>query len=148
MESPNITIDQFALLALKANVHDPQNLLATNWSISTSVCNWIGVSCGSKHLRVTALSLSIMSLTGTIPPHLGNLSFLSWLDIKNNSFQGSLRVELTHLHWLKYISFAKNNFIGEIPSWFDSFPKLESLFLHDNYFSGVLPSSLCYLPKL
>ncbi|XVF18542.1 hypothetical protein REPUB_Repub11eG0031400 [Reevesia pubescens] len=148
MESPNITTDQLALLAFKAKVHEPQNLLATNWSISTSVCNWIGVSCGSKHRRVTALSLSSMNLTGTIPPHLGNLSFLSLLDIENNGFQGSLPVELANLHRLKYISFAKNNFTGEIPSWFDSFPKLEALFLQDNYFSGIISSSLCYLPKL
>ncbi|OMO92554.1 hypothetical protein COLO4_17490 [Corchorus olitorius] len=117
MESPNITTDQLALLAFKANVHDSQNLLTANWSSTTSVCNWIGVSCGSKHQRVTYLNLSSMNLTGTLPPDLGNLSFLSWLDIKNNSFLGSLPVELSNLRRLTYISFAMNNFTGEIPTW-------------------------------
>ncbi|WRX28489.1 Serine-threonine/tyrosine-protein kinase [Theobroma cacao] len=57
-QSPNITTDQLALLALKSHVtFDPQNLLETNWSTATSVCNWIGVTCGAKHLRVTALNL-------------------------------------------------------------------------------------------
>ncbi|XP_021288731.1 receptor kinase-like protein Xa21 [Herrania umbratica] len=148
MESANITTDELALLAFKANVHDPQNLLAANWSISTSVCNWIGVSCGSKHQRVTVLSLSNLSLTGTLPPHLGNLSFLSFLNIEENGFEGSLPVELANLHRLRYISLANNNFAGELPSWFGSFPKLESLYLQKNFFTGVIPSSLCYLPKL
>ena len=39
----NITTDKSALLALKAHItHDPQNLLAMNWSTSTPVCNWVG----------------------------------------------------------------------------------------------------------
>ncbi|KAL4271160.1 hypothetical protein GQ457_13G004640 [Hibiscus cannabinus] len=148
IESPNITTDQSALLAFKANIEDPRNILAANWSMSASVCDWIGVGCGSKHPRVTSLSLSNMSLSGTIPPHLGNLSFLARFDIESNSFLGSLPVELANLHRLKYISFAKNNFTGDIPLWFGSFPKLEALFLQGNYFTGVIPSSLCYLPKL
>jgi len=53
----NITIDQSALLALKAHITDDlHEFLATNWSTSTSVCNWIGITCGAKHLRVTALN--------------------------------------------------------------------------------------------
>ncbi|XP_021287623.1 receptor-like protein 12 [Herrania umbratica] len=148
-ESPNIATDQSALLALKAHVtHDPLNLLATNWTSGTSVCNWIGVTCGSHHQRVTTLDLSNMNLTGTIPPHLGNLSFLSLLNIRFNHFHGSLPVELANLSSLKYISFGHNNFHGEIPSWFDSFTQLRSLFLYSNNFSGIIPSSLGSLSNL
>ncbi|GLT54633.1 hypothetical protein SLA2020_278160 [Shorea laevis] len=36
----NITTDQSALLALKGSIsHDPHNILTSNWSINTSVCN-------------------------------------------------------------------------------------------------------------
>ncbi|KAK8972077.1 hypothetical protein V6N11_061885 [Hibiscus sabdariffa] len=141
--SPNITTDQSALLALKSHItHDPHNLLATNWSTSTSVCNWIGVTCGSRHHRVTALDLSSMDLTGTIPSQLGNLSFLASLKIRNNSFHGSLPIELTNLHRLRHLNFGNNSFNGEIPSWFGYFIRLESLFLYMNNFSGVIPSSL------
>ncbi|KAK9016527.1 hypothetical protein V6N11_079023 [Hibiscus sabdariffa] len=74
--SPNISTDQSALRALKSYItHDPHNFLTTNWSSSTSVCNWIGVTCGSKHRRVTALDLSNMDLTGTI--HLNWEIYLS-----------------------------------------------------------------------
>ncbi|XVF18543.1 hypothetical protein REPUB_Repub11eG0031500 [Reevesia pubescens] len=150
LESPNnITTDQLALLALKSHVtHDPQNLLATNWSTSTSVCNWIGVTCGSDYQRVNALDLSGMGLTGTIPPHLGNLSFLARLNIRLNHFHGSLPMELANLFAVKYINFGENSFNGEIPSWFGSFTQLQSLFLYGNSFSGVIPSSLGSLSNL
>ncbi|XWS10618.1 hypothetical protein CRYUN_Cryun38cG0012300 [Craigia yunnanensis] len=145
----NITTDQLALLALKSHVtHDPRNFLATNWSTITSVCNWIGVTCGSKHHRVTALNFSGMVLTGTIQPHMGNLSFLAWLDIGDNNFHGPLPVELSNLRRLKYLNFGNNRFSGEIPSWFGSFTKLQSLFLNDNNFIGVIPSTLGNMSKL
>ena len=149
-DSPtNITTDQLALLALKSHVtHDPRNLLATNWSTTISVCNWIGVTCGSKHHRVTALYFSGMDLTGTIQPHLGNLSFLAWLDIRHNSFHGSLPIDLANLRRLKYLNFGNNSFSGEIPSWFGSFTKLQSLFLYGNNFTGVIPSTLGNLSRL
>ncbi|XP_022717792.1 LRR receptor-like serine/threonine-protein kinase EFR [Durio zibethinus] len=147
--SPNISTDQLALLVLKSHVtYDPRNFLASNWSTSASVCNWIGVTCGSRHQRVTALNFSAMSLTGSFPPHLGNLSFLAWLDIHNNSFQGSLPIELANLRRLKYLNFANNSFSGEFPSWFGSFTQLQSLYLDGNNFTGVIPSTLGNLSKL
>ncbi|KAE8725252.1 Serine-threonine protein kinase [Hibiscus syriacus] len=147
--SANITTDESALLSLKSHItHDPHNLLATNWSTSTSVCNWIGVTCGSRHHRVTALDLSSMDLTGTIPSQLGNLSFLASLSIRHNSFHGSLPIELTNLHRLKYLNFGNNSFSGVIPSWFGNFAQLQSLFLYWNNFTGVIPSTLGNLSKL
>ncbi|KAK9016602.1 hypothetical protein V6N11_079097 [Hibiscus sabdariffa] len=135
--SPNITTDQSTLLVFKSHItQDPHNLLATNWSTCTSVCNWIGVTCGSRHHRVTALDLSSLDLTGTIPSQLGNLSFLSWLNIRDNSFHGSLPIELTRLYRLKYLNFGNNSFHGEIPPWFGYLAKLQSLFLDNNYLSG------------
>ncbi|KAK9016664.1 hypothetical protein V6N11_079159 [Hibiscus sabdariffa] len=145
--SPNISTDQSVLLVFKSHIsHDPYNFLTTNWSTSTSVCNWIGVTCGSKHHRVTSLDLSGMGLTGTIPSELGNLSFLGWLDIRYNTFHGSLPTELTNLHRLKYWNFGNNRFDREIPSWFSYFAKLQVLWLYDNNFTGVIPSTLRQIP--
>ena len=139
----NITTDQSALLALKAHItHDPQNILASNWSTSTSVCNWVGVTCGLRHQRVTVLNVTSFGLTGTIPPHLGNLSFLTELRFTENNFHGSLPIELTRLRRLKFISFGYNKFVGEIPLLFGSFSKLRSLNLYGNQFSGSIPTSI------
>lgn len=141
----NISTDQSALLALKAHItRDPNNVLAKNWSSSstTPVCNWVGVTCGSRHLRVTVLDLSFMNLTGTIPPHLGNLSFLVELRFHNNSFHGSLPHELACLRRIKLISYGYNNLEGEIPSFLGSLPHLESLYLYNNQFKGTTQTSI------
>ncbi|KAG6692159.1 hypothetical protein I3842_10G099500 [Carya illinoinensis] len=139
----NITTDQSALLTLKAHIsYDPHHILTTNWSSSTSVCNWVGVTCGSRHHRVTVLNLSNNGLVGTIPPHIGNLSFLVNLNIRNNSFHGSMPNELSHLYHLKFLHFGYNEFSGEIPSWIGLLTKLQVLILVTNNFEGTIPSSL------
>ncbi|XP_050106544.1 probable LRR receptor-like serine/threonine-protein kinase At3g47570 isoform X2 [Malus sylvestris] len=146
----NISTDQSALLALKSHITiDAQNILTTNWSTSNSdICNWVGVTCSVHHLRVTALNLSYMGLTGTIPPHLGNLSFLVALEFRNNSFGGTLPTELSHLRRLKFISFGFNEFKGTIPSWFGSLSKLQTLDLYGNQFSGSIPNAIFNLSAL
>lgn len=104
----NINTDQSALHALKSHItYNPQNILATNWSTGTSACNWVGVSCSRRHRRITALELSDTGLTSTIPPKLGNLSFLVRLDFKNNSFYGSLPPELAIVYIDSSISTSK-----------------------------------------
>ncbi|XP_017979869.1 PREDICTED: putative receptor-like protein kinase At3g47110 [Theobroma cacao] len=144
--SIDIKTDQLALLAIKAHVHS--DLLTTNWSTATSICNWVGAACGSRHHRVIALDLFGVNLSGTIPPDMGNLSFVAFLDIGNNSFHGSLPIELANLHRLKYLILSNNNFNGRIPSWFGSFSITSKLEFECNNFVGVIPSSLCFLSKL
>ncbi|MBA0721751.1 hypothetical protein Golax_009258 [Gossypium laxum] len=104
MTARNLNSDQFALLEFKDRLADPQNVLANNWTASTSVCRWIGVSCGIIHERVIALNLTSMNLRGTIPPYLGNLSFLLSLDLSRNNFYGLLPKELGQAESLKHLS--------------------------------------------
>ncbi|XVF65056.1 hypothetical protein PTKIN_Ptkin09bG0215800 [Pterospermum kingtungense] len=145
----NITTDQMALLALKSHVtHDPGNLLAIGWTTSTFVCKWIGVTCGSTHHRVTALNLSGMGLTGTIQPHLGNLSFLASLDIQHNRFHGSFPTELANLRRLKLLNFGNNSFSGDISSTLGNLSKLEKLVLSENGFQGQIPTVFGNLSNL
>ncbi|KAB1227493.1 hypothetical protein CJ030_MR1G010281 [Morella rubra] len=145
----NITFDQSALLALKACIsHKPHNPLTTNWSTSTSICNWIGVTCGSKHRRVIVLNLSYMGLSGTIPPHIGNLSFLVSLSVANNSFHGSVPSELSRLYRLEEMDFHFNSFNGEIPASLGLLSRLRVLILRGNSFTGTIPVSLCNISSL
>ncbi|TXG47607.1 hypothetical protein EZV62_026901 [Acer yangbiense] len=145
----NITTDQYALLALKDRIkYDPTNLLAKNWSTSSSICTWIGVTCGVRHHRVTILNISYFGLSGTIPPQLGNLSFLQVLDFGNNSFSGSLPDELAQLRRLKRINFMFNIFQVEIPSWFGTLSKLQYLLLSRNNLVGTIPPSLGNMSSL
>ncbi|KAJ0082732.1 hypothetical protein Patl1_11963 [Pistacia atlantica] len=100
--------------------------------------------CGFRHHRVTALNISHLGLTGTLPPQLENLSFLATIDIKNNSFYGSLPEELlAQLRRLKYLSFSYNILSVELPpSIFDNLPNLQSVYLHENMLQGKIPSTL------
>ncbi|PHT89796.1 hypothetical protein T459_04909 [Capsicum annuum] len=146
----NISTDEASLLSFKSHSisFGPNNILATNWSSSSPVCSWIGVTCSSRHHRVVALDISSMQLHGTIPPHLGNLSFLVSLNIKNNTFHGDLPEELAHLHRLKLIDVTNNNFTGAIPSFLGLLPNLRIMILSNNQFSGKIPSALSNLTKL
>ncbi|XP_057799488.1 receptor kinase-like protein Xa21 [Salvia miltiorrhiza] len=140
----SLATDQTALLSLKHT----SLLLATNWTNSTSVCTWIGVTCSLRHPRVAALNLSNMALSATIPPQLGHLSFLVSLDLTNNLFHGDLPQELSLLRRLKFISFRRNNFTGDIPPMLGQLPKLEYLNLRNNSFIGSIPKSLSNLTNL
>ncbi|KAJ0016839.1 hypothetical protein Pint_11716 [Pistacia integerrima] len=102
----------------------------------------------------------------TLPPQLGNLSFLATLVIKNNSFYGSLPEDLAHLHRLKYLSFGvipkeiriltqlkrlllnNNKLQGEIPKELGSLSELEILSLANNSLMGTIPSLIFNLSSL
>ncbi|KAK6138028.1 hypothetical protein DH2020_028224 [Rehmannia glutinosa] len=145
----NITTDQSSLLALKTHItSDPHNILTNNWT-KTSVCSWIGVTCGSRHHRVTALDISNIELQGTIPPEIGNLSFLVSLNISGNYFNGDLPEELSRLRRLKAVDFSSNSFGGKIPkSWFGSLLELQVLLLQRNALHGNIPTEIGKLAKL
>ncbi|KAJ4842133.1 hypothetical protein Tsubulata_047182, partial [Turnera subulata] len=142
---------------LKAYItYDPHNSLASNWSSTTPVCSWIGVSCDPILHRVTYLDLSNMGLQGTIPPHLANLSFLPVLDLSNNSFHGPLRRELVSLRWLTGINLGHNNFTGEtpfllkgkIPREIGNLSNLIALSVGINELTGSIPTSIGRMEKL
>ncbi|XP_047961843.1 putative receptor-like protein kinase At3g47110 [Salvia hispanica] len=143
------TTDKHALITFKNSItSDPNAILSTKWSQNISVCNWVGVSCGLKHGRVTALNLSGYGLSGTVAPHLGNLTFLRYLDISFNSFVGKLPFELSKLRRLKVMNVGVNSFTGEIPTWLGSLPQLQKLYMYNNTFLGTIPTSLFNNSKL
>ncbi|XP_057797612.1 LRR receptor-like serine/threonine-protein kinase EFR isoform X1 [Salvia miltiorrhiza] len=142
----NLATDQSSLLSLKTHIISDTYL--TNWSNSSSVCSWIGVTCSTRHRRVAALNISDMGLSGNIPPQLGNLSFLVSLDLASNNFSGTLPQELSRLRRLKIMSLSVNNFVGEIPSWLPLLPKLEFISLRGNSFTGSIPKSISNLTNL
>ncbi|KAM7515097.1 hypothetical protein LguiA_004680 [Lonicera macranthoides] len=103
---------------------------------------WIGVSCDLNNQTVTAWNLSGMGLAGTFPPVIGNLSFLTSLDINYNNFNSSAPKELSHLHDLQHLLLFNNSFTGTIPASFGNLTKLESLNLRFNQLTGSVPDIL------
>nr|XP_027125241.1 leucine-rich repeat receptor protein kinase EMS1-like [Coffea arabica] len=79
--------------------------------------------------------------SSSIPPHLGNLSFLVSLDLSGNNYQGNQPGDLSRLRCLWFMNFKLNNFTGDNPSWFGSFPELKFLSIRNNSFTGFIPHS-------
>ncbi|GLU18983.1 hypothetical protein SLE2022_352560 [Rubroshorea leprosula] len=150
MSQTNLTTDQYALLQFKASVtFDPSNIMSSNWSSSaTSICNWVGVSCGTFHSRVTALDLPNMNLIGSLPPHLGNLSFLVSINLSGNSFNGHLPPELGKLQCLRFMDLSSNFLNGSIPDEIWLLSKLEIFRLGSNQLTGTISRNIGNLTKL
>eukprot|EP00253_Pinus_taeda_P017400 PITA_17400 len=143
-----IHVDIAALQVFKSSVtHDPSQALA-NWDVANHVCNWTGVTCHPQKLRVSGLNLYNMSIQGTIPPHLGNVSFLGVLNLANNSFSGTIPKELGKLRRLKSLLLTKNKLISSIPEALKDCTALRLLYLPFNNLNGSIPSGLGQLQNL
>ncbi|KAL7163590.1 hypothetical protein ACSBR2_039661 [Camellia fascicularis] len=143
--SSNFT-DQLALLSFKSSINfDPNNVLS-NWTQETNFCGWAGVSCSRRRQRVTGLILRGAGLQGTISSHVGNLSFLQVLDLRNNSFHGHLTDEVGRLHRLTSLMLMDNMLEGGIPLGLHRCRMLRAVSLAGNNFSGSIPKELSTLP--
>ncbi|CAJ2653361.1 unnamed protein product [Trifolium pratense] len=158
--------DKVALLALKEKLTDGLPDSLPSWNESLHFCEWQGVTCGRRHMRVSALHLENHTLGGTLGPSLGNLTFLrilqltnvflhdkipsqvghlkrlQILDLNNNNLDGEVPMELANCTSIKTIILFKNRLIGRIPTWFESMMQLTELNLGANNLVGTIPSSL------
>ncbi|KAF8085676.1 hypothetical protein N665_0652s0004 [Sinapis alba] len=144
----NAETDRQALLEFKSKVSEDKRLVLSSWNHSLPLCNWKGVSCGRKHMRVTHLQLGELSLGGVISPSIGNLSFLISLDLHYNSFGGSIPQEVGNLFRLEYLDMGSNFLGGQIPIGLYNCSRLLKLRLDRNHLGGGLSSEVGSLTKL
>ena len=86
-----------------------------NWSASTAIGSWDGVTTGGDPPRVTQIDLASESLTGTIPAALGRLYELTVLKLNGNSLTGTIPSELGWLDKLTELRLTGNSLTGCIP---------------------------------
>ncbi|CAN6373674.1 unnamed protein product, partial [Urochloa humidicola] len=134
--------DLAALLAFKEQLADPLGILARSWTINVSFCRWIGISCNRHKQRVTALWLVDVPLNGALSPHLGNLSFLTLLNLTRTSVAGRIPAGLGRLHRLRFLDLFGNGLSGTIPSTIGNLTRLELLRVSNNTLSGQIPTQL------
>ncbi|CAL5353123.1 unnamed protein product [Camellia sinensis] len=139
--------DNFALLEFKSQIHDETIGALASWNDSTPLCQWVGVTCGLKHQRVIGLNLFDQKLTGTISPHIGNLSFLHSLNLGTNSY-GEIPPEVGRLIRLQHLNSTNNFLQGQIPVNLSQCSKLVDLALHLNHLEGPIPFELGSLSRL
>ena len=147
-----------ALLAAKV-ILDPRGELGT-WRANNPISAWAEVTVraldGSNTERVVDLDLSDESLSGSIPPALGDLDQLENLDLAENQLSGSIPPELGNLAQLENLNLSGNELSGSIPPELGNLAQLEHLFLGDwdlafsvgNELSGSIPPELGNLAQL
>ncbi len=87
-------------------------------------------------------------LTGRIPPELGDLSNLVFLNLSANGFSGPIPSELSQLPALQELRLAANRLSGQIPPNLGDLTQLRVLTLGFNLLSAGLPPTIGRLLEL
>ncbi|KAJ1426373.1 Serine/threonine-protein kinase, active site [Sesbania bispinosa] len=164
--------DKLALLDLKEKLTNGMPDSLPSWNESLHFCEWQGVTCGHRHMRITALHLENEDWGGTLGPTLANLTFLKMLklsninlhgqiptqigrlkrlqvlDLSKNNLQGEVPMELTNCTSLQVINLLYNQLTGKVPSWFGSMIQLTKLLLGANNLVGTIPPPLGNMSSL
>ena len=119
-----------------------------NWSASTPIAQWDGVTVSETPMRVTTLDLRKMRLKGMISSHLSRVTALRELYLQDNHLTGPMPSELGSMTALTHLYADNNDLSGAIPSQMGSMTELSQLRLRSNDLSGPLPAALGSLTNL
>ncbi|KAL0718743.1 hypothetical protein Bca4012_068066 [Brassica carinata] len=135
-----------ALVAIKNELKDPYSVLE-NWDVnSVDPCSWRMVTCTDGY--VSALGLPSQSLSGTLSPSIGNLTYLQSVLLQNNAISGPIPDTIGRLEKLQTLDLSNNSFTGEIPASLGELNNLNYLRLNNNSLSGTCPQSLSKIEGL
>lgn len=144
--------DEACLTQLFTSLQDPTHSLK-NWTLPnfSNPCNGFdshltGATCNNG--RIFRLSLSSLSLHGTISPSLSKCTNLQTLDLSSNSISGEIPSELKDLSNLAVLNLSGNRLSGEIPPTLYLCAYLNIIDLHGNLLSGTIPQQLGLLVRL
>ncbi|KAL9269754.1 Receptor-like protein [Drosera capensis] len=144
--------DESCLSSLRSSLTDPTNSL-TNWTAPNFAdpCDGFdshlqGATCNNG--RIYKLSLSGLSLRGTVSGGLGNCSNLQSLDLSGNEIGGSIPIELRYLVNLAVLNLSSNQLTGSIPPELSLCTYLNIIDLHNNQLTGTIPPELGLLSRL
>lgn len=140
--------DLLALLDLNNHISDDPNGILKSWNSSQHHCQWLGVTCDSQHQRVIGLDLFGQSLLGSISPQIGNLTFLKFINLRNNRIYGEIPQQVGGLFRLRYLNLTNNSLAGEIPVSLSNCSHLKIIDVLRNRLVGKIPFELGFLKNL
>ncbi|XP_075673804.1 uncharacterized protein LOC142643140 isoform X2 [Castanea sativa] len=133
-----------ALMAFKANLHDPLGVL-DGWDSSTpsAPCDWRGIVCFNN--RVRELHLPRLQLGGRLTDQLSNLRELRKLSLHSNHLNGSIPSSLSQCALLRVVYLHYNSLSGTLPpSIVSNLTNLQILSLSHNLLSGKLSNDMSF----
>ncbi|CAL1358622.1 unnamed protein product [Linum trigynum] len=144
--------DRLALLEFKVAISSDPFGSFSSWNDSSAhFCKWQGVTCSTRHRgdRVAVLDLRSLKLSGSISPHVGNLSFLTKLLLNDNGFTGLIPPEIGSLGRLQHLYLSNNSLTGGVPEALGrGLKNLQVLDLYLNDLSGEIPAPIFNLSLL
>jgi len=124
-----------------------QSWLPKNGTVSEyDFCKWGYIRCND--VNETSFFYPDPPITGSLPPDIGLLTSLSYLDLSFKTFNGTLPTEIGLLSSLIYLDFSYNSFNGTLPAEFGHWTNLFYLLLSENTFTGTLPTEIGLLTSL
>ena len=145
--NPGLVADCQALTAVRNHWTAPGNArLPAGHSLLTwgkdgvSITSWTRVTLSDQ--RVTELYLDgdrSQGLQGPIPPEIGQLTNLTYLDLHGNQLTGSIPPEIGQLTNLEHLSLYGNQLTGSIPPEISQLTNLEHLSLYGNQLTELPP---------
>lgn len=145
----SISTDKEALLSFKSDLSKSSAETLSSWLVNdSSPCNWTGVFCSESSDRIVGLDLSGLRLAGTISPHIGNLSFLSSLELQDNLLTGTIPDQVGNLLRLNVLNMSSNHIGGAIPLNITMCSALKILDLMENEITGTIPAEISKLRNL
>lgn len=175
--SPEFEAERTALMAIFNALDGPNWESHGYWGTEAPVTRWSKVMC-DENGHVVSLNLNDPGIKGSLPPEIGNLPYLTDLNMGGPyvdcHFTGSLPEEIGNLTNLKrlqmdncpfegrlpeslgnlsnlerlYITYCEKLAPGPIPSWIGNLTKLKVLQIYGHNFTGQLPESIGNLTNL
>ncbi|KAG2699632.1 hypothetical protein I3843_07G199500 [Carya illinoinensis] len=133
-----------SLLPFRDSIKDPLGFLS-NWSSSTSSCNWPGITCDNPP-HVKRIELSGKNISGKISGSIFQLQYVEFIDLSDNQLLGEIPHNLFSCPSLLSLNLSNNNISGPLPSI--SISRLETLDLSNNMLSGKIPDNIGLLWSL
>lgn len=130
------------LVALYYSTADSGQFGIAGWLTTTTPCSWPNIICEDGN--VTELVINFNDLT-SLPPEIGNLSALTWLDVYGNQLT-NLPPEIGNLSALTWLD-AGGNSLTSLPSEIGNLSSLTWLWLFGSGLTS-LPSEIGNLSSL
>jgi hypothetical protein len=134
-----------ALVSFYNSTNGPNWTDNTGW-LTYPPCMWLGVFCLNGHVR--ALDLFYRQLSGSIPPQIGDLTYLDHLNLGDNQLIGGIPPQIGNLTKLQSLYLHINQLSGNIPPQIGNLTGLQRLWLHNNRLSGDIPPQISNLINL